>query len=104
MTEIIKQAQKLGCSLLDNAEKKGEVFINPLSDKDFNYLNLSLIQKWLRDEKGVDFDITCNYNNYDLETYFDKNIHLHFASYGLDTYEQALQEGILHALKQLENE
>ena len=97
MKELIEKAEKLGFdktmtpySLTDKE-----------AVKDTNYLNLCLIQKFLRDEKGV---VLCIESDSDTEGSPIFTVWINWDYVGLEfkDYEQALEEGIKTALKQIE--
>lgn len=87
MRELIKLAK----------EKGFDDVILPLSDRG-NYLNLCLIQKWLREENGIYVEVKINsLGSYSVVV---------MRAYGcyekveeLETYEQALQKGLEDGLK-----
>ena len=95
MKELIEKAEKLGCR--NRIYKRNNNEDDNISD----YLNLCLIQKWLRDEKGTEvFAKSEYYNGKSLGFYYGGD--LGYSSPKYETYEQALEQGILNALKELE--
>lgn len=71
-----------------------------ITDDEAELLKLSLIQKWLRDDKGISVIITDQYVTQD---WFAQVRYLYSMSsefkYLYSSYEQALLEGINEALK-----
>lgn len=99
MKEIIEQAEKLG-------------FIGMIHGlrEDIDFINLCLIQRWLR-KKGVDVDVWCNASGwgYNLNKtngtslyHFDMDADTPSGMY--ETHDQALLEGVKEGLKMLGDE
>ena len=79
------------------------------------FIELCLLQKWLREVhnievevyREVDFADECYYNTYCVDVFNNK---LSFQSKDsifterIDTYEQALEQGLLEGLKLIDNE
>ena len=95
MKELIEQAEKLGFD---------DIYYCQFGD----YLNLCLIQKWLRDEKEIDVDIWCNASGWGFNlnktngtSICDFDMDADTPSGMYETYEKALEQGIKEALKQI---
>lgn len=85
------------------------IFIDKEPDEQTALLELTLIQKWLREERRIDININVSF--YDLQTTFYnyridsfQGLESPITSaleklYGYDSYEYALLEGINEALK-----
>lgn len=87
MKELIEKAEQLG---FDRTLPEFHY-----DTEEYYYINLCLIQKWLRDEKGVDVEIIKG-----IDKTFAYILNLTIKEW-FKTYEQALEEGIKHALKEL---
>lgn len=93
MKEIIERAEKLGY--------KPYFFDNIWNYAEDEYIELCLIQKWLRDYNNIIMDVylsnffdkTFKYSIYNPETY---------SLVGYTLFEEALEEGIKKALEILE--
>lgn len=65
--------------------------------KDYDYLYMCLLQKWLRDEHNIDFSIHFHDPNPHTFRYYLNG------DYGkFETYEEALQEALILALNEIE--
>ena len=93
MKELIEQAKQLGFET--------QLTLKPyIKDKEeINFLILCLIQKWLRDEKGVYLYVSLS-GTKEITWFYSVNDKI-YQKGSSNTYEQALEEGIKTSLKQL---
>jgi len=81
------------------------------------YLDItqSLLQKWLREVHNIEVEVyrevnfadECYYDTYCVDVYNNKLSFLskdYTFTEGIDTYEQALEQGLLEGLKLIDNE
>lgn len=101
--EVFQLAQDKGYMLRQESTDNGTILYNTEIEK---YIELTLIQKWLRDEKGIDIEVKNQYTDpfqgkWYYATIFIVRSRTTPPTTQDTTYEQALLQGINEALKLL---